>query len=144
MTYYADTSFVASLYLTDSHSQAAERTMQATGAVLPLTDFGAFELKNSVRAAVVRRSLTESEAQRTLASIDQDVARRRFVPTDCDWNAVFRLAETLSKRHTFSAGYRALDILHVATACVLKCSDFLTYDRRQVQLAQKAGLQTLP
>lgn len=118
--------------------------MQATGAALPLTSFGAFELKNAIRAAVVRRSATEMEARRVLALIQQDTVSGLLVPTACDWEAVYREAERLSERHTLTGGHRALDVLHVAAALILGCSDFLTFDQRQAELARHAGLTVQP
>lgn len=38
-------------------------------------------------------------------------------------------------------GTRSLDILHVATALVLGCQTFHTFDTRQGKLARAAGLK---
>ena len=142
MIVYADSSFLISLYLIDSNYRAAKEWMEAAGVALPLTDFGAFEMRNAVRSTVIRRSVTEDKALHVLEEIDRDVANGTLLLTDCDWNEVYRTAEDLSASHTIAGGYRALDVLHVATALILETSDFLTFDQRQSQLAQEAGLVT--
>ena len=40
------------------------------------------------------------------------------------------------------AWYRALNVLHVAAALVLRCSGFLTFDLRQAEFVRQAGLTT--
>ena len=144
MSVYADSSFLASLYLPDGHFAAANQFMQTVGVALPLTSFGAFELKNAIRAAVVRRSVTETEARRVLGLIQQDTTTGQLAPTTCDWEAIYGQAEQLSVRYTLTGGHRALDVLHVASALVLRATDFLTFDQRQAELARHAGLVVLP
>jgi len=50
----------------------------------------------------------------------------------------------LSTRHTPTLGTRTLDLLHVAAALELGCTDFLSFDNRQRQAAQAEGLNVLP
>jgi len=52
-------------------------------------------------------------------------------------------AAELSQRHTPKLGTRSLDVLHVACALELKLRHFLTFDRRQQQLATAAGLKAV-
>ena len=144
MTHYADTSFVASLYLQDRHSRPADRIVRSLVTSLPLTRLGEFELTNAARAAVFCAAMTVGQSEATLVAMRQDLTNGRFVRIYCNWETVFRVARTLSQRHTSMDGYRALDILHVAIAVVLRCTRFLIFDQRQARLAQKAGLQTLP
>lgn len=48
--------------------------------------------------------------------------------------------ERLSALHSEKLGTRSLDILHVAIALSLGCETFLSFDKRQIALAKKAGL----
>jgi predicted nucleic acid-binding protein len=50
-------------------------------------------------------------------------------------------AERLSAGFTARIGTRSLDILHVANALVLGATSFLTFDKRQAELAKSAGLK---
>ena len=53
---------------------------------------------------------------------------------------VHQRAEALSSAHTMGAGYRIVDILHVATALQLGAVEFLTFDVNQKKLAEAEGL----
>ena len=144
MSFYADTSFIASLYLREAHSPAAHLAVQAVATVLPLTPFGEFELNNAVRATVVRRGITVPAAEQALNLIRQDASRGRLLRTPCDMDKIVRVASSLSHQHTYAGGYRALDIVHVAIAVVLGRTAFLTFDQRQAELARPSGLAAQP
>jgi predicted nucleic acid-binding protein len=53
---------------------------------------------------------------------------------------VVSTAERLSAQHTWNGGFRAFDILHVATALHLGAMEFLTFDANQRKLAELEGL----
>ncbi len=142
MIFYADTSFLVSIYLADTNTAAAERLMLRLTPEIPLTDFGAFELRNAIWSAVFRKTITISAAEAALRQIERDSADDFLEPTPCGWKDILRTAESLSRRHTYLIGCRALDTLHIASAVVLGCREFLTFDQRQLQLARQVGLET--
>ena len=53
-------------------------------------------------------------------------------------------AQQLSKQHAARIGCRTLDILHVAFALEIASAFFVSFDRRQRQLAKAVGLKVLP
>jgi predicted nucleic acid-binding protein len=57
--------------------------------------------------------------------------------------AVIDEAQRISAAHTLSGGHRSFDILHAAAAVRLEAERFLTFDRRQKELAEILGL-TVP
>ena len=57
-----------------------------------------------------------------------------------DWEAVYRMADEISERHTAARGYRGFDILHLASAKALGHAEFLTFDPAQRALAEAEGL----
>lgn len=54
--------------------------------------------------------------------------------------AVFERSKRLSEKHTLRLGARTLDVLHVASALVLKADTFYTFDVKQGKLARAEGL----
>ncbi len=58
-----------------------------------------------------------------------------------DMEAVLRLSKSYSLRLTSSGGHRTMDMFHVATAIHLGAVKFLTFDARQRDLADFAGLE---
>jgi len=49
-------------------------------------------------------------------------------------------AKRLSASHTLAGGHRGFDILHVATALILKAQQLLTFDENQKKLTEAEGL----
>jgi predicted nucleic acid-binding protein len=50
--------------------------------------------------------------------------------------------ESLALRHTARHGFRTYDLLHVASALVLGCTTFWSFDERARRLARLEGFQT--
>jgi predicted nucleic acid-binding protein len=144
MNHYADTGFVLSLHFPESTSQAASKAMESVAEPLPVTRLLALELRNALRLGVFRKSLTEAEQAVVWTSFLQDIAQGYLEEVREDPAMVFAEAESLCDRFTAATGVRTVDLLHVATARVLGRSRFLSFDRRQRDLAAAAGLQVLP
>jgi predicted nucleic acid-binding protein len=53
-------------------------------------------------------------------------------------------AARLSELHTLSGGHRSFDVLHVATARLLKATTFLSFDANQRKLATTGRLAVGP
>jgi predicted nucleic acid-binding protein len=88
--------------------------------------------------------LIRVEAMRhVLASLDNDFDEGRYVPAEIMWRATMRREREISRVYTLSLGCRSLDVLHVATALELGVRAFVTFDRRQAQLARAVGLRTV-
>jgi hypothetical protein len=61
-----------------------------------------------------------------------------------DLPLVFEKAAALSADYTVATGARSLEVAHVAAALAVGASEFVSFDRRQRNLAAKAGLRVLP
>ncbi len=145
MSAYADTSFLYSLYVQQTHSAKAAAYMAGAGsAALPLTALGRFELYNAIRLSVFRQQLGSRAAAADLRAVETDIRANVLELTACDWPAVHADAERLSAKHTTKSGHRAMDILHVAMAINLGATDFLTFDQNQAKLARAEGLIIKP
>jgi predicted nucleic acid-binding protein len=62
----------------------------------------------------------------------------------CDFSVIIEEARRLSGRYTLAGGHRSFDILHVATARVVKATVFLSFDDNQRKLAGAVGLTIAP
>ena len=142
MNIYADTSFLVSLYAPDIHSARAAREMKIAQLPVFVTHFGEVELANALELRVFRRELSSTEVRLAYAAFQRDIETAVFcvkpLPT-----AAFERAKHLARRRTARLGVRTLDILHVASALVLRADAFYTFDRSQEKLAQAEGLRTL-
>lgn len=137
---YADPSALLKLYVHEPESAAMNSWRARTRRALPLTDHGRVEISNGIRLAAFRKVISGDAMRDALASFDEDVAEGRFTHADVPWRAALRRAADISRTHTASTGCRTLDVVHVATALELNLRRFLTFDRRQQDLARLVGL----
>jgi predicted nucleic acid-binding protein len=140
---YVDPSALRCSYVHDLRSRAFCAWRVRAGGALPVTLFGRAELVNSVAQAVFRRDITARSGEAALADLETDIATGSLFLTDLLWRVALDHAADLSRAHTPKLGTRALDVLHVASASVLGCKRFVTYDDRQAELARVAGLRVL-
>jgi predicted nucleic acid-binding protein len=140
MIVYADTSFLVSLYLPDAHSPAAWDIMKSRP-YLYLTPLHELEFINAIQLAVFRKFISKKESKLVLRNFEQDRSSI-FALTQMPPETYARV-EQLARRHTSVIGTRSLDILHVATALILKPDSFFTFDERQQKLAKAERMRIL-
>ncbi len=144
MVAFADTGFVASLYLKESTSAQARAAIQAASVVLPLTPLGLLELRNAFNRSVQRRRITTAQRDALWQDVEADIASGFLVPTPVASDELHEKARQLSDRHTPTLGTRSLDLLHVAAALLLEAKEFFSFDDRQRKAAASEGLKVKP
>ena len=137
MSAYADTSFLASLYVPDANSAEAARRMQRLSLPVIITPLGELELVNAIQLRLFRKEVRPSEARAATASLRVDVDNGVFAMLALP-EEVFTHARQLAARWTARLGTRSLDIMHVAAAIALRADAFQTFDDRQRKLAKAA------
>ncbi len=141
MNAYADTSFLISLYSLDSNSPEAASEVDRLNPTVLLTPFGELELANALELKIFRKEVGVSEVRAAQARMREHTETGFFslqpMPT-----TVYDRARQIARRRTAHLGLRTLDILHVASALLLRAEAFLTFDQRQLQLARAEGLRT--
>lgn len=140
-TTYVDPSALRRLYVHDDRSRAFCTWRARLRGSLPLTRHGRAELVNSISLAVFRGEIAKEVAQGALADIESDLAAGHLHLADLSWRKALDRATELSREHTPKLGTRTLDVLHVASALVLRCRSFVTYDDRQAALAKAVRLR---
>jgi hypothetical protein len=144
MTAFADTGFLASLYLKESTSAAARATIQSGAVVLPYTPLVALELRNTFNRGVQRGVITVTQRDALWRDLEADIASGFLVPTPVASGLLHDKARQLSDRHTPVFGTRTLDLLHVAAALILESKMFFSFDDRQRKAAVSEGLKVKP
>jgi predicted nucleic acid-binding protein len=140
----ADTSFLFALYGQDVHTAAARVRAAGFRSPLSLTILQRYELGNAVRFAAFRGAVQMKDAASILTAFESDLKAGFLIMAHCDLDEMLAEAQRLSASHTPEGGHRSFDILHVASARVLKAGEFLTFDANQRRLAKAAGLATGP
>jgi predicted nucleic acid-binding protein len=128
-----------SLFTPDSNSAEANRRSLTIEPPIPLTQFGELEVVNAIRLREFRRELSPHVADAAIRTFHAHRLRGIYKTVDLG-DAVWREARNLSARLTKRFGVRTLDIIHVASAIVLRADEFHTFDLRQIQVARAAGL----
>ena len=114
-----------------------------TKGALPLTPHSRLEIVNGICLAAFRKLITIDARDDALVSLDEDIADDRYADAAVLWRATLRRATELGRRFTSTIGCRSLDVLHVATGLELGLTSFVTFDKRQRQLAAAAGLKAI-
>lgn len=140
MSGYADAALLCSLYAPDAHTARAIACLGKQSQPLPIVWIHQLEVRNALRLRVFRREITRVQRDTSLNALLADLANGVLVIGSPPLTEVLTEAERRSALHSDTLGTRNLDILHVAAAVVLGSREFLTFDRRQANLASAAGL----
>jgi predicted nucleic acid-binding protein len=153
MKVFADTNFFTNLWVELSQSDQANvlyRQVVLAGVRLPVTRLIRMELTNALQRLVFEaRHGTQSfrvSNEMALAArgiLDSELMAGLFFEwcpiSDDELETTF---ESLAYRYTATEGFRTYDIMHVASALVLGCDTFWSFDERANKLAKLVGLQT--
>jgi len=102
------------------------------------------EVRNAFKLGVFRKLMTGAEATAAWKNVERDLRGGRLVRMTVKWPSVLRLAARFSEQHSLVYGTRSLDIVHVATAKLLRLESFVSFDSRQRALASAVGLKVDP
>jgi len=136
--------FLASLYLEETTSKAADAALGGRREPLPFTPLVALELRNAFNRAVQRGRITMAQRDALWQDVESDIAGGFLVPTPVPSGLLHDRARELSDRHTHLLGTRSLDLLHVAAALILESQIFFSFDDRQRKAAAAEGLKVRP
>ena len=142
--FYADSSFIVSLFRKDDNQVAANEFMAKSTPVLGFSPLNRIELRNALRNAQSFGEITEQERRAAFRQIESDLREGIFVHLAVDWTLAFRRADELSEKYAADYGQRTIDLLHVAIALECGAKTFLSFDNRQRKLARAAGLRVKP
>jgi predicted nucleic acid-binding protein len=142
LTVYADSSFVASLYVVDIHAPEARRRMGLRPMVW-LTVLNRTEFAHALYQQVFRARFSPAEARYAWNNFEEDCAAGVWILVDLP-ERIWETSILLAEMHGATFGVRTLDSLHVACALELKAERLWTFDDRQARLAEAVGLNTGP
>jgi predicted nucleic acid-binding protein len=136
---YADSSFLVSLYTLDSHSAAAAAEVRRLRPKLILTPLAELELTNALELRIFRKESPAAEVHDARTVLGGHI-NEGFYDVVGMPAAVYDLARRIAASRTAASGTRTLDILHVASAVLLRADAFWTFDQRQAKIAKAEGL----
>ena len=152
MRAYADTNFLARIYLSQLASEdtddLVEGVYQRLIEPLPITWLLQIELASALELYVFfgknppHPRITPEQAAVAHADFQSDLVDGLvYRIADLDSRLLTRRAAELTIRHTAKFGCRAYDLIHVASALELGCTEFWTFDKRAAALAEREGMK---
>ena len=154
MKAYADTNFFTKFYLPLPDSDLANNLIAGAGGrinfALPITWLHRVELVNALQIQVFSSRLhrqpriTPEHAAIAQASFRQDLGKSDFLQlAPLNQEPLVTKSEDISLRHTARSGFKTYDLIHVASAMLLGCDTFWSFDAKASQLAALEGLKTI-
>jgi len=154
MALYCDTNLLIRLYVDLPKSAAV---LQRIGqyrrrgeARIPVTWLHQLETFNALAQLVflTRQGhgirMTPEKAALAAAQFEDDFAEGHGLEsTPLPTHDLIKQTRSLAQRHTAKHGFRAYDVAHVATALILGCDEFWSFDVKAKQLAALEGLKVL-
>ncbi len=150
---YVDTNFLTAFYSGGMHSAEAERlsqqaAMQGSGPI-PVTFLTRMEVVNSFQQQVffTRNGVPGIHASPEAAMLEEslfleDLREGVLIRTTrIQLETLVSVFDELVHRHTMRHGFRAYDIMHVASALILECDTFWSFDAKAKKLAELEGLK---
>ena len=151
---HADSNFFSRLYLPVPEEDVAKACMAEgvhRGAPpLPVTFllrvevFNAFELHVFAGKTIGQQWITKEQAAIAHASFRDDLRNDGFARVvELPLEDLEKAFIEISLRNTARFGFRVYDILHVASALLLGCDTFWSFDAKAKNLAKLEGLKVL-
>ena len=145
---YGDTNFFTNTLVDMSHRGEAEKLLVECPERLPVTWLHRLEVVNALQQCVflTRQGMQQMRVTLELASavearfMDEVDLGVRYLHYTIQSEVVEPVFRDLSHRHTAREGFRTYDILHVASALVLGCDTFWSFDAKAKKLARLEGL----
>ncbi len=145
MKWYSDASYLVSAFGEDSNTPAAKRWLrQCADFPILITRLTILEAETALRAAVADGRLTHEKMQAAMADIHRSVLEGHLQRKEVPHHQWFPQGHRVSMHATTGCVCRALDVLHVAAAVILKAKGMLTFDKHQRELAKAEGLEVAP
>lgn len=149
---YADSNFFTKLYLSLPGSDTAEAWLdharRTAAPPLPLTWLHRLEVINALEQQVFasrvhgQPKISAQQAGAVQANFRDDAGRSAFLRKEpLSHEGLLQKFEDLSLRHTARHGFRVYDVIHVASALLLECDIFWSFDAKACRLASLEGLK---
>ena len=101
------------------------------------------EMETALNAMAFRGLIDANQLAAAKHLILEMVKQGRFVSVALSLDKIASESLRLSPSITLKTGCRTLDLMHIATARLLGCKEFVSSDQRQLKAAKLAGLRVV-
>jgi predicted nucleic acid-binding protein len=139
---YLDTGLVLKLVVEEPLSDVVQAWLQRKRVAVPYTRLVEIELENTLCAKLFRKEISMLEHKGARNLVQDLLHEGLFFRPKLSLEDLFLEALEGMSEATAKTGCRTLDLLHVVSAGILHCSEFVTSDKRQAEAAKIYGLKT--
>jgi predicted nucleic acid-binding protein len=138
---YLDTSALIKLYIIEPGSVLINKIISENASPLPIWDLHIIEFHNALKLKVFRKELNDNEALHLGVLFNGRKKSGIYYSPELDRKEHTELCLKLTDISS-GIGCRSLDIMHVAAASLFRVDQFITFDVKQAELGEKAGINT--
>lgn len=138
---FFDTGVALKLVLPEPLSARVLAFVKRRRAPVPTTRLIELEMETALNALAFRGAITPVELKAAKTLMAGMTTKGKFVRTGLSLDDIAVESLRLSPRLAIKTGCRTLDLMHVASALLLGCREFVSTDQRQLKAAKLAGLK---
>ncbi len=138
---YFDTGLVLKLIVLEPLSAEIQVWLQKHRVAVPYPRLVEVELENTLHAKFFRKEISLKQIDACQSLIQEFLTDGRFFRPELALDDVMIETLKLIPKVTAITGCRTLDLLHIASAKGLGCSEFITADKRQAKAARLLELK---
>lgn len=138
---YLDTGLVLKLVVDEPLSEKVQEWLKRKRVPVLYTRLVEIELENTFCAKLFRKEITEQDHKGAMNLVQDLLQEGMFIRPKLSLEELFLEALEGMSEATVKTGCRTLDLLHVVSARMLGCSEFVTSDKRQADAARVYGLK---
>ena len=140
---FFDTSAALKLVVAEPLSARVQTYVAKCGDPVPFTRLIELEMETALQALFFRGEIDGLQLSAARALIVEMVNDGKFRRIDLSLDQIASESLSLSALITAKTGCRTLDLMHVSTAKLLRSSEFVSTDKRQLKAAEIAGLRAV-
>lgn len=110
---------------------------------IPVSPLIELEMETALNAMAFRNHITTTQLAAAKKLLSKLTEEGKFVPVNISLDEIAAESLRLSPVITLKTGCRTLDLMHLATARLLGCKEFVSSDHRQLKAAKVAGLKAI-
>jgi predicted nucleic acid-binding protein len=144
MNIFWDTSAVLALVLKDKHGKSAAGQALRTDVHHVTTPLVALEAENKLNALMWQKEIAREAGVRAMESLERLFASRLITVRNVkEARLIAAEGRRLIRHFSSERPHKTMDLIHVASARLLRAEGFFTYDANQSSLAKAAGFQII-
>ncbi len=140
---FFDTGVALKLVVAEPLSSKVLSFLTKRRAPIPVSRLIELEMETALNAMALRKQINTAQLVAAKSLLSEMVKQGKFVAVPLSLDEIANESLLLSPLITLKTGCRTLDLMHIATARLLDCREFVSSDQRQLKAAKLAGLKAV-